>query len=257
GLRLVGLATNLGSQICRPEVFERAVDELRDIGLELRRRGLAINIINLGGGVPVRGLSRCFERPITLLSKAITGRSRALCYEGPSADCEPHRLIPRLVRRLQGTGFDLWMEPGRWLVADCMTLIATVVRVTKRGGRLWLYVNGGIDQLPDAGFGERRATGAAGAALEPGECEYAVGGPLCMKGDVFTRSLRLPAGLSSGDFIGFGLAGAYGFSRASWFGGHLPSIVEIDRSGRKITVLWESPDILALACQSSEALVRG
>ena len=109
--------------------------------------------------------------------------------------------------------------------------------------RPWLFVDAGIDVLGDAGFGQKRAYAAVGRSLSPRTAPHVVAGPLCMKGDVFTRAAVLPRGLRAGDWVLIGGAGAYGFSRASWFGGRLPSIYDYD----ELRPMWTAPLLAELS----------
>ena len=243
-LKLIALSTNLGSQICDPQVFETCVDKMAERALGLRRLGFPIMSVDIGGGLPVRSFARRFSRAMGRITLGLIDRDMLTFFEEPSEACNPQKLVPRLLSRLDGSGLDLLMEPGRWIVADCMSLIVEVVRAVERRDGVWLYVDGGIDLLPDAGRNQRRPFTSVARATPNGQfAPYTVAGPLCMKGDILTSSVTMEGGLRDGDFLLIGAAGAYGFSRVSWFGGRLPSIVEFADDGQTLRLVWAAPSI--------------
>jgi len=250
-LALSALSTNLGSQICSVEVFRRGLRSLIHLASKLAGAGCCITHFDIGGGLPVEGLKRRFPTPYSLLTKALLGKTAFTVLETPSDECQPRSLIPYF---LECEGLPahatLIVEPGRWLAAGAMELLCSVVRTSRRSGRRWIYLDGGIDLLPDAGFGEKRLIRAIGRNSQTGRLEpHAVAGPSCMKADVLTRDVMLPCSIDVGDFMLIGSAGAYGFSRSSWFGGALPAVVEtaahessprILLQGKPNTTLFES-----------------
>jgi diaminopimelate decarboxylase len=234
GLDVRALTTNLGSQICHPSIFEEGLRRLVSLACELRASGVLIERLGLGGGFPVPQLRKRRSLPLGRLREVLLGREGQSDHELAPSTCDPSVLVPRLLRQLEGSPFELFIEPGRWVVAESMDLVTRVIRVEQRRGLSWLYVDGGIDMLPEAGFGEVRPIRAIGRSCSARTKPFAVAGPLCLKGDIFTENANLPENLDRGDFVLLGLAGAYGFSRATWFGGHLPSVVSLNPEGPRI-----------------------
>ncbi|WP_425430331.1 diaminopimelate decarboxylase [Deinococcus planocerae] len=104
-------------------------------------------------------------------------------------------------------GAQLWVEPGRYLVARAGTLLTRVVG-TKRTGRNFL--------LTDAGMTELLRPMLYGAVhpvtplWDGGEAQtWDVAGPACESGDLLARDVALPEP-NPGDLLAVGDAGAYG-----------------------------------------------
>lgn len=244
-LKLCALSTNLGSQICRPRVYCHALQELQAVSDRLRVEGLTMTHINIGGGFAVSGITKSYPGVLARLTDVLTGTSIGPRFERWRPDCAMEQLIPDLCRQLERTpDTGLMIEPGRWMVAESMALLVTIVRVVRRSTGTWVYADGGIDVLPDAGFGEQRPILAvlADDTGGDGRQQCRIAGPLCLKSDIFTRNAHLPRNIREGDFLLIHCAGAYGFSRASWFGGRLPGVVAIDDGSRETQLLWPSLD---------------
>ena len=115
-------------------------------------------------------------------------------------------------------GAELWVEPGRYLVARAGTLLTRVVG-TKRTGRNFVLVDAGMTELlrpmlygaahPVTPLWDgARGTEPAGTDL------WDLAGPACESGDLLARDVALPA-LAPGDLLAVGEAGAYGASMSS------------------------------------------
>jgi diaminopimelate decarboxylase len=194
-----------------------------------------IRVIDLGGGLPSMNVARRFDSPLGRIVGVVLGRPPFARYEVPTQATEPEQLVPCLARRLEG--LDLWMEPGRWVVADGASIITRIVRKVERRSGSWLYVDADVGLLPDVGFGERRSFAATGH----GEARYTVAGSLCLKGDILGRDVVLPPGLAVGDFMVILGTGAYAFSRTSWFGGRLPSVRALENGA--LVERWRAPEL--------------
>ncbi|EYB67943.1 diaminopimelate decarboxylase [Deinococcus phoenicis] len=106
----------------------------------------------------------------------------------------------------------LWVEPGRYLVARAGTLLTRVVG-TKHTGRNFVLTDAGMTELlrPMLYGAQHPVT-----ALWDGEVQdrWDVAGPACESGDLLARGVRLPAP-TPGDLLALGEAGAYGASMSS------------------------------------------
>src|SRR5262249_33943367 len=92
GLVPVGLAVHIGSQITDLDPLEAAFRRLVDLALELRREGLSVERLDLGGGLGIR-------------------------YETETTP--PVEAYAAMVRRLtHNLGFHLALEPGRAVVGN-------------------------------------------------------------------------------------------------------------------------------------------
>jgi diaminopimelate decarboxylase/aspartate kinase len=111
--------------------------------------------------------------------------------------------------------YQLWMEPGRYLVADAGVLLTRVTQQKGKGALRYLGVDTGMNSLIRPALYEAwheivnlTRLGEEATAL------YQVVGPICESGDVLGSDRRLPEA-QEGDVILIAQAGAYGKVMAS------------------------------------------
>lgn len=110
---------------------------------------------------------------------------------------------------------ELWMEPGRFLVASAGVLLARVTQTKGKGDRRYVGVATGMNSLVrPALYGARHDIVNLTRLDEPSIQTCTVVGPICETGDELGRDRRLPRCLE-GDVLLIADAGAYGHSMAS------------------------------------------
>ncbi|WP_155299407.1 diaminopimelate decarboxylase [Deinococcus kurensis] len=125
--------------------------------------------------------------------------------------------IAREARAAAATfGAQLWVEPGRYLVAQAGTLLTRVVG-TKRTGRNFVLVDAGMTELlrPMLYGAQHPVTplwDRSGPDTQDGTWDLA--GPACESGDLLGRDLTLPDP-QPGDLLAIHEAGAYGAAMSS------------------------------------------
>ncbi|WP_158805377.1 MULTISPECIES: type III PLP-dependent enzyme [unclassified Acidisoma] len=200
----LGLSFHVGSQCMEPLAYRRALALVADT---MRRAGVTVDIIDVGGGFPV-SYPDLEPPPLGAFFAEIEAAFEAL--DLPAAK--------------------LWSEPGRALVAAGASV---VVQVQLRRGDA-LYVNDGVyGSLSDAGapafrFPVRRIRGT----LTGGEIEvsraYTFFGPTCDSADHMKGPFTLPADMAEGDWIEIGQLGAYGACLGTVFNGFdRPQLLEV------------------------------
>ncbi|WP_420596150.1 diaminopimelate decarboxylase [Deinococcus sp.] len=109
-------------------------------------------------------------------------------------------------------GARLWIEPGRYLVAEAGVLLSTVVG-TKSTEREFVLLDAGMTELlRPMLYG---AVHPVRALWQRGETDiYDLAGPACESGDVLARDVPLPTPMR-GDVLALGQAGAYGTAMSS------------------------------------------
>jgi diaminopimelate decarboxylase len=129
------------------------------------------------------------------------------------------------------------VESGRYLVADCGTLVTQVLDLKTSHGRRFAVVDAGINQLggmsalrrvlPMAAYPDQAIDDAQQPAID-------LAGPLCTPGDVLGRNVVLPPGMAIGDLLTVPNVGAYGLTASLIaFLGH-PVAAEIVVDGEQI-----------------------
>jgi ornithine decarboxylase len=191
--RRLGLSFHVGSQCMDPLAYRRA---LVLAGEAIRRAGVAIDIIDVGGGFPV-SYPDLEPPPLGAYFAEIEGAFEDLGL--PAAR--------------------LWAEPGRALVAAGASV---VVQVQLRRGDT-LYVNDGVyGSLSDAGTPAFRFPARLIRAL-PAVSEapraFAFYGPTCDSADYMKGPFWLPDDIAEGDWIEIGQLGAYGACLRTAFNG--------------------------------------
>ena len=106
--------------------------------------------------------------------------------------------------------YQLWMEPGRYLVADAGVLITRVTQQKGKGSWRYLGVDTGMNSLiRPALYDAWHEIVNLSRLDEPATALYQVVGPICESGDVIGSDRRLPEA-QEGDVMLIAQAGAYG-----------------------------------------------
>jgi diaminopimelate decarboxylase len=194
----VGLHCHIGSQILDIEPFAKAAEVMMTIARDLTNMGVKLEFIDLGGGL---GIPYHHDTDPAPTPEDYAAAVVPIVAEGAAAS---------------GISPELWVEPGRYLVADS-TVLLTRVNSVKKAHRTFVNVDAGFNMLVrpvmyDA-YHEIVAAGRADALPEE---VYTVTGPICESGDILARDRRLPR-VSAGDIIAVLDAGAYGFAMSSQY----------------------------------------
>ena len=203
GLRFVGVHVHIGSQITTADPLRRAARALAGLASELRADGIALEHVDVGGGLGIP-------------------------YEGRPM-IGPREYAEAIVPALGPLGLPVLLEPGRAIVGRAGALVARVAD-SKR------YPDGRQFAVLDAGMAELVRPALYGSYhqivpvhLRPGpESRWDVVGPICESSDVFARERMLPP-LEVDDLVAILDAGAYGSVMASNYNRHLlPAEVLVD-----------------------------
>jgi len=175
GLHFLGLHLHLGSKLERVEDFLEGYQVLEG----LYRAVGPVEVLDLGGGFGL-GL------PLSPLR-------------------EPMEALARLY------GAKVYLEPGRYLVAEAGVLVARIWGIKETRRRYLLLDAGMTSLLRPALYGARHPVVPLYGGGE--EEVYDLAGPACESGDVLAREVRLPRP-REGDALAILEAGAYGSSMA-------------------------------------------
>lgn len=114
-------------------------------------------------------------------------------------------------------GLELWLEPGRFLVAEAGALLARVVQVKRKGEVVYVGLETGMNSLiRPALYGAYHPIVNLTRLDEPATLTAHVVGPICETGDVLGRARRI-APAQEGDVFLIANAGAYGRVMSSWY----------------------------------------
>ena len=187
---IVGIDCHIGSQITSASPYLDALDKVLDLITELKRDGIVIHHLDLGGGL---GINYGSESPPDITAFTNT-----------------------LLNRIDERGFDdleVLLEPGRSLVGNAGILLTQVEYLKTGHDKNFCIVNAAMNDLM------RPALYEAYHAIVPIEnkpgkaIKYDVVGPVCESGDWLGKDRNLI--LQEGDILAILSAGAYGFVMAS------------------------------------------
>ncbi len=211
GLRMVGVAMHIGSQLPRLEPFEAAFRRLAALAGALRGAGLSVDRIDLGGGIGVP-----------------YGDGAV-----PPSPGEYGVLVRSVFARF---GARIVAQPGRLIAANAGILLARVLWEKDAGGRRIVVLDAAMNDLLRPALYD--AYHPIVPVREPpdgvAESDADVVGPICETGDTFARTRRLPV-LAEGDLVAFLGAGAYAASMASEYNSR-PRVAEALVSGDRFAL---------------------
>ena len=218
GIRLVGIGMHIGSQLTELAPFAQAFARLRDLVLQLRVMGIAIERLDVGGGLGVP-------------------------YDHSDNELPPHPAdYGALVRESLGDlGCALVLEPGRLLAANAGLLISQILFIKQGCSRNFVICDAAMNDLlrPAMYDAHHDIRPVLQPAADASAAPFDVVGPVCESSDTFARQRRLPP-LAEGDLIAFGTAGAYGATMASTYNSR-PLVPEVLVKGERFAVVRARP----------------
>ncbi len=187
GLRVRGVACHIGSQILSLDPFRDALARVSDLIASLQADGLALEHVDVGGGLGVRYRD---EEPPSLEAYART-----------------------VLEQVGHLGLRVILEPGRVILANAGVLLTRVLWVKESAGKRFLIVDGAMNDL------SRPALYQADHVILPvregdAAARADVVGPICETSDFLSRDGEVPDA-RPGDLLVAMSAGAYGRSMSS------------------------------------------
>lgn len=193
GVRITGLHAHVGSGVF-------ATDTWRDVGDALAAAAARfpdVRVLDLGGGL---GVPDRPDKPAVDL----------VALDAAIADFRQRH--PGLSRDLQ-----VWLEPGRYLVAQAGVLVAEVTQLKGKGAMQYVGIATGMNSLiRPALYGAWHEIVNLTRLDTPATERYTVVGPICETGDVLGNDRQLPP-TREGDVLLISTAGAYGHVMGSHY----------------------------------------
>lgn len=224
-LKLVGIHCHIGSQIFELNGFEMIVDKLvSEFARWQRELDFYPQIMNVGGGFGVKYTAEDHPLQPTDFVDAIVKETLA--------QTAAHQ-VPML---------EIWIEPGRSLVAAAGTTLYTIGDEKDIPGiRKYLSVDGGMgDNIRPALYQARYEAVLAKDPTLPAEQVASIAGKYCESGDMLIWNQQLPA-TKAGDVLAVLDTGAYGYSMASNYNRNpRPAVVFCEQGHSQLVVQRES-----------------
>lgn len=177
-----GFACHIGSQIGDVAAYLSAAEKMHELTAQAREDGIAVRHLDMGGGFAVN-------------------------YEtGADADLDAAEYDAELARRFPET--EIWLEPGRALVARAGVLLTRVEYVKQSGDSLFWIADAGMNDFPrPALYGARHIIEETENGGGRKKMRGAVAGPVCESADILAHNCELSA--AAGDILAVRDAGAY------------------------------------------------
>jgi diaminopimelate decarboxylase len=208
-----GIHLHIGSQILTVDAFAEAVDAVAELG--------EFDVYDVGGGLGVR-----YQRS----------------DKAPSVDEYLDAIAGAASSHLPDDA-ELWIEPGRSLVAQAAVTLYHVTTV-KHGDPTFVAVDGGIADNLEASTYVGTHMDATLADRPGGDDRVELVGRQCESGDLFASDLPL-SDPRIGDVIAMPMTGAYSYTLLSNYNGALrPPIVFVRDGATRLVVRRETYDEL-------------
>jgi len=213
GLQITGIDCHIGSQITQATPFFDAMERVFDLVDALTQQGIALQHIDLGGGLGID-------------------------YQGEQPPSATH-LWQTTVQRLHARGLQrhaLWCEPGRSLVGNAGVCLSQVVVCKPTAHKNFLILDAAMNDLPRPAMYQAYHEIVPVTPRNEAPLLWDVVGPVCETGDWLGRERVLAA--HEGDVLAICSTGAYGMSMASQYNAR-PRAAEVLVHGDTVHLIRE------------------
>jgi diaminopimelate decarboxylase len=218
GVRMLGLAVHIGSQIRELGELEAAFKRMAELVALLRSSGHTVERLDLGGGLGIP-----YELP------------EGEAFEhGPDLINDYAAMIKRTLGHLD---VEYGFEPGRIIVGNAGVLVSRVVGLNVRPEKTFVVVDAAMNDLirPAMYEAHHEIWPVRQAVKGAKRRAYDVVGPICESGDTFAEA-RSMVETKAGDLVAFMTAGAYGATMSSTYNSRL-LVPEVLVKGDKFAVV--------------------
>ncbi len=209
-LKVVGVDCHIGSQLTEVDPYLDALEKLINLIDQMAAEGIAIEHLDLGGGIGIRYVD---ETPLT-----------------------PTQLLDAVFERLNARGHDklqIVLEPGRSLVGNAGVLLTTVQFLKHNDIKNFAVVDAAMNDLlrPTLYEAWHSVEQVVAPASDTPTHQYDIVGPICESGDWLARDRKLA--LRQGDLLAIMSAGAYAFTMSSQYNTR-PRPAEVMVDGKEV-----------------------
>jgi diaminopimelate decarboxylase len=198
GIKIAGIHMHIGSQITDLAPFRDAFRLLADLARDLKADGIALEHLDIGGGlgIPYRGAN---DIPPTPDEYAAVGKET-----------------------LGGLGLKLVLEPGRMIVGNAGVLVTQVVYVKEGTDKTFTIVDAAMNDLirPTLYEAYHDVWPVNEARSDMSPMQQDIVGPVCETGDYLAEDRALPP-VAPTDLLAVMSAGAYGAVMSSTYNSRL------------------------------------
>jgi diaminopimelate decarboxylase len=198
-LKIVGIDCHIGSQLIEVEPIIEALRKLKQLVEDLRKEGMEIHYLDLGGGL-------------------------GITYEDEEPP-HPMEYASSILEEIKGFGCTLILEPGRVIVGNAGILVSKVLYTKENEEKRFVIVDAGMNDLvrPSYYGSYHQILPVKEETRE--EIVADVVGPICESSDFLAKGRKMPK-VNPGELIAVMSAGAYGFSMSTNYNSR-PRVAEV------------------------------
>ncbi|NPA14809.1 MAG: diaminopimelate decarboxylase [Aquificae bacterium] len=189
-IEVVGIHCHIGSQLLDLSPFEEAVQKVADLYQKLKKEGINIKYLDIGGGLGIK-------------------------YKPEDKVPTPKDLADIVLPIVKDLDVQLILEPGRSIAGNGGILITQVQFLKDKDDKKFVIVDAGFnDLLRPAMYGSYHHIVAVKENPEKITCDIV--GPICETGDILGEN-RTICKVNRKDYLAILSAGAYGFVMSSHY----------------------------------------
>lgn len=198
-LKVIGIDCHLGSQLVDVEPFIEALKKLKGLVDDLRREGMEIHYLDLGGGL---GITYNDEEPP-----------------------HPYEYASNILDEIRNFDCTLILEPGRVIVGNAGILISKVLYTKENEEKRFIIVDAAMNDLVRPSYYGSFHQILPVREENREEIVADVVGPVCESADFLAKGRKIKR-LEPGELIAVMSAGAYGFSMSTNYNSR-PRVAEV------------------------------
>lgn len=221
GIEIVGLDAHIGSQIFDLSPFVASVKKLVKLADLIRKEGISIQYIDIGGGLGIR-------------------------YKKEDRPPHPREYADIIMKEIDSS-YGLILEPGRSLVGNAGALLTKVLYVKEGTFKNFVIVDAAMNDLIRPAFYDSYHEILKVDNTVGDDETVDIVGPICESGDFFAKDRRLPR-VKRDDLLVILSAGAYGFVMSSNYNTR-PRVPEVMVKGEEFFIVRQR--------ETYEDLIRG
>ncbi len=221
-LEVVGIDCHIGSQLVEVGPVIDALRKLKQLVERLRREGMDIRYLDLGGGL-------------------------GITYEDEEPP-HPVEYAQNILDEIKGFGCILILEPGRVIVGNAGILVSRVLYTKKNEEKKFVILDAGMNDLVRPSYyGSYHQILPVTQKTGEEEMVADVVGPICESTDFLAKGRKIPRP-HPGELMAVMSAGAYGFSMSTNYNSR-PRVAEVLVKDEEVFVIRQR--------ESYEDLIRG
>lgn len=223
GLVVDGVHVHIGSQITKVDPFVATASFLASFIPRVREAGIDLRRIDFGGGIGVR------------YQNAIRHEGLPVEEGANLSVVTPAEVLRQVLPILEPLGCDLWLEPGRSIVAEAGLLLTRLLYTKQNTTKTFLVVDAAMTDLirPSLYNAYHQIVPCVISSYESNVVD--VVGPVCESGDFLARERRINH-VQHNDLLAVLTTGAYGFVNTSHYNAR-PRPAEVLVNGDKVRLI--------------------